>query len=389
MQRIQADGNDRSGPDAHSFSHVIVCILRSGADDVSTKILQLFDEIKEAEESMKPGTLLNSALFETTLSGLSNPDTCNRDAAKLILEKIIALSKENKNYTPTPKCFNLVLKAECMKSEKLDNKDAAETAHQLLFDWIGRYKSGQIDALPDAVGCNTLINCWVNTRRNDNVSKAEQIFKAMEILSTKKNIESLKPDMYTYTSMLNIYSKSKLHEDKRKAEAFMKKIEQSGVELDAFILTGMLNVCANSIQPNKAVKARQLLDTMLSNNIAKVANFNTVLAACTYTKGRNKVENRALEIGLQTYNDLLESQTVNANDVSFANAMNMVKRLLQDKEERQQHLKRFFDDCCNHGVLSKIVLKQLKDAIAEEAEMFSLLEYDFKSPPKKDWTSNL
>ena len=151
----------------------------------------------------------------------------------------------------------------------------------------------------------------------------------------------------------------------------------------------MLNVWANSIQPHKAVKARQLLDTMLSNNIAKVANFNTVLAACSYTKGRHKVEKRALEIGLKTYNDLLESQTVNANDVSFANAINMVKRLMQDKEERQHHLKRLFDDCCNHGVLSKTVLKQLKDAIAGEEEMISWLEYDFQSPPKKDWTSNL
>jgi hypothetical protein len=389
MKRIQADGNTRSGPDAHSFSHVIVCLLRSGADDVSTKILQLFDEIKEVEKSMNSGALLNSALFETTLSGFSNPGTCDRDAAKLLLEKIISLSKENKIYTPTPKCLNLVLKAECMKSDKQDNKDAAETAHQLLFDWIRRYKSGEIDTLPDAVGCNTLINCWLNTRRNDKVSKAEQIFQAMEILSTKQHIDSLKPDMYTFTSMLKIYSKSKAHEEKKKAEAFIKKLQQSDVELDAHVLTGMLNVWANSIQPHKAVKARQLLDTMLSNNIAKVTNFNTVLTACTYTKGRSNIEKRALKIGLQTYNDLLESQTVNANDVSFAHAMNMVKRLLHDKEEQQQHLKRFFDDCCNHGVLSKNVLKQLQDAISEEEERFSLLEYDFKSPPKREWTSNL
>lgn len=376
------------GPDSHSFNHAIVTLLRSGGKNLCSKVLSLLDKMEEIEKSDRSGTLLDSTVFETILQGFSTNGIDDQKAAKLILERMFLLSKTKNLCKPTSKCYNLVLKAECMDARRKTGEITAFGAHRLLFDWIKKYKSGEIDVLPDVVGFNTVISSWANAWHNSKISKAEEIFKIMGDLSSKDGLQYIKADTYTYSTMLSVYAKSNLKEATKKAETFVKNLERSGVKLDTYTCNGMLHVIARSSDPRKAVGARTLLNKMLNDDIADTSSFNTVLNACAHTRGNEEIKKQALELGLQTYRELTSSQRIIADDISFATATKLIHNLSQNIEQRREYFKRFFDDSCKQGILSRKVIKELKNAVPKE-ERLQLFGHDFDSSFKKDWTRNL
>ena len=124
-------------PDEHSFNHTIVCWVRSGAADAPTRIMTLFDKmINQVEQNDTSSPYLDKAIFETILHGLSNKSNGDRKLAKTVIERMISLSKVNDHCHPTSTCLNLVIKAECLDSNRNPGEMAAFDVHRLLFDFI-------------------------------------------------------------------------------------------------------------------------------------------------------------------------------------------------------------------------------------------------------------
>ena len=389
MEQMQKDGK-KLHPDSHSFDHAIVCWLRSGVPDAAIKVVELLDKMEEIESgNKKTQNLLHPRVFEIILRGFSKDVTTgNREAAKLVLERMILLSKENTFCKPTPTILNLALKSECTESNRKPNEMAAFDAHRLLFDFIKRHRTGEIDVLPDVVGFNTVISCWANTRHRAVVSKADEIFEAMEKLSKIDGLEYIKPDAYTYSTMMNVYAKSSRRDATKKAEALVEKIKQNGDTPDNYTYNGLLNVWARSKNSRKAVHAQNILKTMINKNLAETLSFNIVLKACAQTRGSKENEKYALEVAQKTYQDLIASQEMKHDQVSFATAIKSIHYLSENKEEREHFFRLYFDDCCKHGLLSRLVVKEIKNAIPEK-DRLSILGHKLVSPFKKDWIRNL
>jgi hypothetical protein len=379
MEEMKKDGKVGVCPDPHTFNHVIVCWVRSGSTDTASKIMLLLDKMQEAENIQ-----LDSAVFETILHGLSDKLNGDRKAAKSVIKRMISLSGENKSCQLTPTCLNLAIKAECSQLNRGPREMAAFDVHRLLSTFVKNYNTGKMDVLPDVVGFNTAISSWANTNHIEAVPKAEQIFGAMERLSKHEKLNYLKPDNYTFSTMLKVFGKSRRSDVTEKADSFLKKIEQKGTKLDAYTYNGMLAVWAKSRNPKKAIYARQLLDRMLSNNAADTSSFNVVLKACASTSNNDK---SVIDLTLKTYDDLMASQQINADSISFATATKAIHILSKDKEQREECFKRFFDDCCRHGALNGLVIKEMKHAISEK-ERLNVIGHDLNSTFDKSWTRN-
>ena len=386
---MQKEGKNL-GPDAHSFGHAIVCWLRSGVPDAAMKVVELLDKMEELESvSKKKQSLFNSKVFETIFRGFSkNNNSGTREAAKLVLERMILLSKENKSCKPTSTILNLVLKTECTESNRNPNEMAAFDAHRLLFTLINRYRKGEIDVLPDVVGFNTVLSCWANTRHRAVASKANEIFETMEKFSGMDSLEYIKPDKYSYSTMMKVYAKMNHRKAPEKAEALVKKIDKNGDEIDCYTYNGLLDVWARSKNSKKAIHAQKILNTMINNNLADTLSFNIVLKACAQTRGSEDNEKRALEVAQKTYQDLMASQEIKIHEVSFATAIKSIHHLSKKKEERKHLFKLYFDDCCKYGLLGKVVAKEMKSAIPAK-ERLDILGHDLDSPFEKEWIRNL
>lgn len=378
-------GNKGLSPDSYTFNHVAECCVRSGAGkEITPKLLEIVDVMEESPNARKT---VNTTVFQTILHGLSLPKNCDQNAATAVLDLMIALSKENSLCKPNSLCFNVVLKSYCLDAKSKSDKTALLDAHRLLFEWIKRHESADLDVLPDVIGFNTLISCWASSKHKDSVSSSNQVFKAMGILSTKEGLKYIKPDTYTYSAMLKVYASNRL-ERSQMAHNFIKDIGKSDVKLDIPLYNGILYFWARSSKPYKAVEASKLLDNMIRENLESVESYNTVLRICAETRGNKASEAKAIEIGIQTYKNLLASKKVKADDNSFATAIKVIHRLSVDQEQRGRTIKGFFDDCCNLGLLSNNVIRALKQAIPE-SERMGVLGYDIESSLKREWIENL
>jgi len=114
------------------------------------------------------------------------------------------------------------------------------------------------------------------------------------------------------------------------------------------------------------------------------------LNTCAFTKGKKDAKQKALDIAMQTYEELVQSKHINDFDeLSFATTMKAVTNLCSNPEERVGHLKRIFEDCCKHGMVGKMVLKELRYAIHSDERRQSVLGHNLMTPLDSQWTRNI
>lgn len=385
MEQMSEEGKNVK-PDSHSFCHAMVSWTRSGAENTSENIKYLFDMMRSKYE-----TCLDTGAYETALHGLSHNTRGDRKMAKEVVEDMISLSKRKESVEVSSTCLNMSLKAECQEINRNRNEMPAFGAHRLLFEYIGRFKRGEIDKLPDNIGFNTVILKWSQTPHREAMPKAEEIYNQMKRLSKKKELQYTKPDAYTYSNMLKVYSNSKNYQAPMRAENFVKRIldEDGSVNLDTYTYNGLLIVWARCIDPAKAVHARKWLDKMINLKKVDKLSHNIVLKACSQTRGSAEEEKVALDIALKTFNDILSSRLAPPDFITFATATKAINYLCKDKEERKRHLRHIFEECCSRGMLGSQVLKEMNYAIPVE-EQVSYIGHDLNEGNfDSQWTRNV
>ena len=370
-------------PDQHSFNHAIVAWTRSGAENTAENIKHLLDKMTSRYVSY-----LDTGAFETALHGLSHNTNGDRDMAKELVEELIALSKTNESVSLSSICLNLALKAECQEANRNQREMPAFGAHNLLYKYVNMHKHGEIDLLPSKIGFNTVISSWAQTPHNEAIHKAEEIVKTMNHLSRRKDLQYVKPDLYTYSNMLRVYANSRNRMAPQKAEKLVQKLENDKIRLDTYVYNGVLNVCARTIDPNKAVHARNWLDKMIKLKKIDKLSYNLVLKACSQTRGSDEQQKVALDIALKTYKEALTSKKAQPDFITFASVTKAVHFLCSNREERKKHLKQIFEECCHRGMLGDLVIKEMNQAIPK-GDRVSYIGHDLQSPFEKQWTANL
>lgn len=371
-------------PDTHSFNHAIMCWSRSGATDSISNILQLLERM-ESRDVRSNGKLLDATTFETILQHFVHSKQCEREAIEQVLERIYLLSKNCNEFTPSSTCFNLVLKAKCVDKETGDG--SLYTAHQLLFELLKKHKAGELAVIPDVIGFNTVISNWSKRPHGAAIKEVEEILKTMEKLYNDGN-QTVKPDQYTYSTALKVYARNIQKDTPERAEKVVEKAEKYLTKVDKYVYNGLLGVWANAKTSRKAIKARKWLLAMIEKNIVDVSSFNIVFKACSHTYGNEKIQKKTLKIALQVYDDLLNSNILKADHITFASALRAVNHLSKNDEARPQHLKKIFNDCCSRGLLSQLVISQLQRSVPP-GQRLELLGHDLSSPFVKEWKENL
>jgi len=284
-------------------------------------------------------------------------------------------------FLPTVETYNAVLNAWAQS----DCRDAVPRAEQLLHQMLD-------ESQPDRSSFHTLMNAWARFGKYDpnSAQKAEELISIMyEMYHSRKYGDSIKPTAQTYSIAMNAWAKSK----------------ERGVG-------GENNDDARtSNSDSKVANARRLLDTMLGKYEAgdkdmkpNIFAYTSVLSAAAYslpnpfaTKDDDDTNNDAFKIALRTFNEMKED----ANNLQlvpdhfiYAIMLKVVQsHTEQNSDERRFFVESIFDDACENGQVSSLVIRDLREA-CPGVDVFERLVGRKKSSPNqallsRSWTKNV
>jgi hypothetical protein len=256
--------------------------------------------------------------------------------------------------------------------------------------------ASSLDIRPDVYSYNIVIGAWANCGyANRAVSLLDRMTR-----QANKGRTSLRPDATTYNSVLHAWSQSSDRNAAVKALGLLEimlRLRESGGGggggwgggeaaaanfPDVLSFSTVINAFSKSKYPRKARQSRDLLKRMKhlyetggrrEEMRPNVYVYSAVLNACAYTFGRLEEKEEALQIGIETYDELRMSGTsspdddendddgMTANHVAYGSFIRLCRRLMaEDDPRREELITTAFQDCCDDGQLGDYVLRQLR-----------------------------
>jgi pentatricopeptide repeat protein len=303
----------------------------------------LGDVLQEYEKSKDPAFLPSLELFNTVLTAWSRSGASNApQRADAVLARMWALveSEPQKPWNTKPDLESYKRVIECWTKSR--RADAGERTETILKDIRRLYAMGDIDFQPDAkmytevlnafarrgkavkaeallesmiedclsgnesvrpnvISFSVVLNAWSKCRSNEAPERAEAVLSRMrELYQTDGEKWDTKPNAVSYTSVMDCWAKSRLPMASQRAEAWLRATQelfQKGEEdcrLNSRSYTAVLDAFARRGQSEsaEAILEEMCKDFANGNRNAKpdVVAYTTVLSAWSRSQSRNAPE---------------------------------------------------------------------------------------------------
>lgn len=319
MKFLYQQGLADTQPDATTYASLVNTFTKAkveNAAELATTILREVEEgYAQGEGALKPTSLLYSAVLQAYAKSASREGA---ELAETLLHRTKELYKRGKFYAkPTVLYYNAVMDAHArsnggraaaeraealldeMESKSLagdaelrlktrsfnaallawknsNDSEAPYRAEALLRRMNDKYKSGDEDCRPDQVTLNTIIACWAKVsalgssdiaRHNCTAAeRAEAILTFMEMMFYKYGVDSMKPDSYSYNTVIDAYAKSGFPRRadnvyNRMHKHFMERGDQD-IRPDGYTFTALRSAWQRSKHPVAQIKLQKISDLL-------------------------------------------------------------------------------------------------------------------------------
>lgn len=256
---------------------------------------------------------------------------------------------------------------------------AADNAEIILRAMIEKFQDGDDRCLPHQKTFCQIINAWGQCADGEDfpVRRAMALLDLMEELHND-GIHQLKPDMITYSSLIDTIAKSRLPNGSDLAFDLIGKIENlylsgdTAMKPNAKTYSGVFLSIISSQQDEKHLKAQQLLDRMkkLGVEINAFSYNYAINCASSVVNESDNVKMEAFKIALKSFSSLRKS-SYETDSFSY-NFFLKACRLLPSSTMRSKVVRETFQECCNQGKLNNEVLSRLS-ACLDPSEMRNLI----------------
>mmetsp|Transcript_13035 Transcript_13035/g.30732 ORF Transcript_13035/g.30732 Transcript_13035/m.30732 type:complete len:653 (+) Transcript_13035:214-2172(+) len=252
-----------------------------------------------------------------------------------------------KGLAPNTITYNAVLHAIAMGSEC----DRALKAEDMVERMKRRHEENGEDCQPDVYTYQTLIQAWSKTTMPGSPQKAERILRSMdnEASSGKKNSHQLAPNTYCFTTVIHSWARSS--EKNRARHAYQ-----------------LLNVLTRRF--DDAMSEYNINNTRKNKNRSKllkpnVKTFTSVLNSCARPVDESEKED-AFAIAQLAMAELSLGTYGKPNFLSYAAYLAVCATTLEVGPKRDAETKKTFTDCIKEGQVGHIVLEKLHTAASPE-----------------------
>lgn len=252
-----------------------------------------------------------------------------------------------KGLIPNTITYNSVLHAIAVGNQC----DRALRAEDIVQRMKRRHEENAEDCKPDVYTYQSLIQAWSRTSLPGAPQKAEQILSFMdeEASSGKKNCQRLAPNAYCFTTVIHSWARSSEKNRARHAYQLLN------------VMTRRYHDAKNNYNENKTKKNKSLY-TLLKPN---VKTFTSVLNACARPVNKSEKED-AYAIAKLTMAELSVGTYGKPNFLSFAAYLAVCGTTLEVGSERDAEVKKTFEECIKVGQVGQIVLEKLHVAASPE-----------------------
>jgi hypothetical protein len=198
--------------------------------------------------------------------------------------------------------------------------------------------------------------------------------KAYDLLLKMQALPGCEPDIISYTSVIECFSKS---DDPDAAEISMNLLQQASDIYEETKRTDIMpnlrtyTVAIQALSTNPVIanvlRARALMTQLLDlfeetgdrNLRPNPYPYNYVLNCAANCIGTEKEKLRSFQVAAQTYNEMRKSSYVEPDSYTYAFWFKACNNLLPEGEIRERGLVYAFDQCKTEGLVSAETLKRL------------------------------
>jgi len=406
MVKLARSGRRELEPDTVSFNTVIACLARSGEHNAewrAEELLGRMDELARLGIPSEPDTVS----FNTVLSAWSK--SRQRNAAQRAEDILKHMERRYESRTtkivPDTTSYTSVIHA----WSRSGHPQRHEKAGNILARMHAAYKRGNEDAKPNAMVYNTMINVWAKSQ-DPNSAKL-----AMNILGLMRK-QGLRPDVFTYTSLMDLYAKqgtleaaekaralldemereynetgireikpnvrtytsvinaiARTRKNPQEAEAILDRMLDANVQPDVVCYNAVINAYGWSDLEGKEQHAYAVLDRMLrsyksGNTYSKpdIITCNSILNSCAFAIGNDRAA--AMLVAINTLEKFQSAAPEFGwpNHITFGSMLTAISRQMPQSEKRCDLAEATFWQCCEAGHVSTLVVHSLRGAVTPQ-----------------------
>jgi hypothetical protein len=238
---------------------------------------------------------------------------------------------------------------------------------------------------PTIISWSTVVSAYAHA---DGAQMAEALLREMEENASgqsKGYPKSIVPSIILYNNVLHSWGVSSHGDASRNAEALLNRMEGSSPSPapDAISYRLVLNALEHTKDHDKAERAKSVLDRLLAFELHKssfkpheIQNaYNSVLTACAYTpvEAGEHHRNNAARILVETLREMnqfpwyADDNSSGPNQETYAHFVQGCIHLYGPMAgERNELLKSAFCECCQKGLLNRVIWDKFCVAIGPE-----------------------
>jgi pentatricopeptide repeat protein len=378
METDYNEGNLDAKPDRVAVNSVMSALSRSGELE---RVVQLQNRMEEVYD-IDPDTVSNNVLISSWSK--SHRSEAPERTLEILTQMEDAFRKGNRGVMPDNYSYTSVI--DCFS--KTNRPLAGSQAIALLGSMKALHRDHGGDA--PSTGCyNAVLNSLATARNKDSADLAFSILFEMETQSKELGSSVPKPNRITYNTVLKA-CRNGHDEYATRAERLLVRMLDMGTKNpslapDSYTYAAVVNVLGRSDHVDKAERVLRVLNQMIAfykdrNSTTKPSThvFNAALNACAFSRYDMSAKSDAFAI-TTTILALLQ-EYAQPDDVTYGTILRACSNLLPKTGDnrRDKVVGHFFRKAQEEGLVSEMVLKQLKFAASPELfrDLLGMDRYD-------------
>ena len=384
-------------PELIAFNGVLSAWARLGRPDMADTVLKKLEGLRSKCPELCPDLVTYNNVLLAHLK--SRDKAVALETILMVVQKMEEAAKETPDVRPDSFTYSMLLKA-WVQSRR---PDAALRAIEALSKMRELWLAGDTAARPSNRHYNIAINALAKSRKHLDARKAHELLLQMQTSNY------CRPDIITYTSVIECFSKSN---DPDAADMAVELLRQASAVFDETqdpkvqpnTLTYSLVISAANCNPTlkNVERARELLSELLvlcegskdPNLQMNAYPFNYALNCAANCIGSSQDKLRAFQIAAQTYNDIRKCENVQPDSYTYAFWFKCCNNLLPEGDLRTKGLTLAFEQCKSDGLVSSETLRRLLAGTPEEVARYmldvdpNLSAYEFRELSIDDLPAN-
>lgn len=394
-------GNEDAIATTAAYNAMLEGWARSGEGGAAAErceqiLIEMQDLYTHGDEHVQP----NADSFRSVIiAWLDSGEQFALQRAQRVLEWMIRLHEAGSNdlATPDAACFDAILQS----WSRSGHEGAPQKAEELLVWMESLHNAGNDAVKPRTSTFNAVLATWAKSSDSLSARRAHDILHHMETLSKTGN-EEVKPNMVSYSTVAAALAKSGDAGSAHKAEEILHQVEvgckagDASLRPDTILYNHVIDSWAKSGEKGAHHRARAVLDRQIrlhKDGVKKcrpdIYSYTSVLNSCAAAVGSNKERRNAFHVAVLTFEELLKSDSILPNHVTYGTVLKACARLLPAKsKQRQKWVRKVFEMACHDGYVGEMVLKRFREASTPELYKEFLEGHDKNDLPQ-DWTRNV